>query len=181
MKKRGIAALEYLHAIVVPDEVFFKEAAEDEIRKAIKDKFEELGKNLPGHKHITGFTVIKEKLPRTVLGKIKRYEIQNKFLPIILKEDKRKNADLSEEEKVLLESDIGKKVVACAREALDIKTPINLNDSIELDLGADSLGIIELVTAIEKCFNVEIDEEMVKNGISTLKDLILKVKEKIHE
>ncbi|MEK6733027.1 MAG: AMP-binding protein, partial [Candidatus Omnitrophota bacterium] len=181
LKQKGIATLEYLHAIVVPDEVFFKGAAEDDIRKAIKDKFKELGRDLPGYKHIMGFTVIKESLPRTALGKIKRYEIQNKFLPVILKEDKRKDLDLSEEEKVLLESDIGKKVVACIREALDIKTPISLNDSIELDLGADSLGMIELVTAVEKCFNLEIDENMVKDGISTVKDFILKVKETIHE
>ncbi|MDP2911282.1 MAG: AMP-binding protein [Candidatus Omnitrophota bacterium] len=171
LRQKGAGKIEYLHAVVVSDKT----------REKIKEKFEELGKGLPGYKHIMGFTIIKESLPRTVLGKLKRYEIEKKFLPVILEEEKRKEILLSEEEKVLLESDIGKKVVACIREALDIKTPISLNDSIELDLGADSLGIIELVTAVEKCFNVEIDEEMVKDGISTVKDLILKVKEKIHE
>ena len=170
-RQKGAGKIEYLHAVIVSDKT----------RDQIKEKFEELGKGLPGYKHITGFTIIEESLPRTVLGKLKRYEIEKRFLPVILEEGKRKEILLSEEEKVLLESDIGKKVVTCIREALDIKTPISLNDSIELDLGADSLGIIELVTAVEKCFNVEIDEEMVKDGISTVKDLILKVKEKIHE
>ncbi|MDP2921701.1 MAG: AMP-binding protein [Candidatus Omnitrophota bacterium] len=170
-RQKGAGKIEYLHAVIVSDKT----------REEIKEKFEEIGKGLPGYKHIMGFTIIKESLPRTVLGKLKRYEIEKKFLPVILEEGKRKEILLSGEEKVLLESNIGKKVVACIREALDIKTLISLNDSIELDLGADSLGIIELVTAIEKCFNVEMDEEMVKSGISTVKDLILKVKEKIHE
>ena len=50
-------------------------------------------------------------------------------------------------------------------------------DSIELDLGADSLSIVELVTAVEKEFNIELDEEVISGKISTVRDIILTVKE----
>ena len=168
---------EYLHAIIAPNETFLKEHREDEIRDIIKKEFEEIGKGLPGYKHIMGFTVIKDSLPRTVLGKIKRYEIQKKFLPIILEEDRRKDAIASAEDKALAESDIGRKVISCVKEALDIKTDIMPGDSIELDLGADSLSIVELVTAVEKEFNIELDEEVISGKISTVRDIILTVKE----
>ena len=154
---------------------------EDQMRNAIKEKFEELGKELPAYKHITGFTLMKEKLPITVLGKIKRYEVQKKYMAVILEEEEKKEALLSEEERILAESDIGRKVIACIKEALDIKTPIKLSDSIELDLGADSLGIIELASGLEKRFGLKIDEYISKKGISTVKDLILKVKDFVEE
>jgi acyl carrier protein len=60
---------------------------------------------------------------------------------------------------------------------LDIKSPIRLNDSIELDLGVDSLAMVELVCAVEKDFNIELDEKVVSSGITTVKDIILTVKE----
>ncbi|MCX5693100.1 MAG: AMP-binding protein [Candidatus Omnitrophica bacterium] len=176
-RQKGASKIEYLHAIIAPKEASLEDFKEGEARDVIKKELEELGKELPGYKHIMGFTVIKDNLPRTVLGKIKRYEIEKKFFPIILEEEKRKESILSEGERILAESDIGKKVIFCIKEALDISTPIKLSDSIELDLGADSLGVIELASSIEKCFGVELDEDMLQRGVSTVRDLILKVKE----
>lgn len=181
LRQKGGAKIEYLHAVIVPDEGFFKGSQEDKMRNIIKEKFEELGKELPAYKHITGFTVIKENLPRTVLGKIKRYEVQKKYMVVILEGESKKDAFLSEEERILAESDIGRKVIACIKEALDLKTEIKLSDSIELDLGADSLGIIELASGIEKCFGLRLDEYISKKGVSTVKDLILKVKEMVEK
>jgi long-chain acyl-CoA synthetase len=181
VRQKGSASIEYLHAIIAPDEEFFQNAQEGEVRNIIKEKFEELGKELPAYKHITGFTVIKEGIPKTVLGKIKRYEVQKKFLPVILEEERKRDAFLSEEDRILTESGIGKKVIDCIKEALSIKTQIKPSDSIELDLGGDSLGIIELASSIEKCFGLRVDEYISKKDVSTVRDLILKVKEMLED
>ena len=181
LRQKGSVKIEYLHAVIVPDEGFFKGSQEDKMRNIIKEKFEELGKELPAYKHITGFTVIKDNLPRTVLGKMKRYEVQKKYMAVILEGESKKDAFLSEEERMLAESDIGKKVISCIQKALDIKVQIKLSDSIELDLGADSLGIIELASGIEKCFGLRLDEYISKKGVSTVKDFILKVKEMVEK
>ncbi len=179
VRQKGSSKIEYLHGVIVLDEGFFKDCREGDIRKAVTERFEELGKELSAYKHITGFTIIKENLPRTALGKIKRYEVQNKYMSLILKEEGKKEGILSEEDRILAESDIARKVIVRIKEALGLKTEIKLSDSIELDLGADSLGIIELASGLEKCFGLNMDEYVSKKGVSTVKDLILKVKEMI--
>jgi len=174
LKKKGRGNIEYLHAVVVPDFEFFKERGEINLRNVIKNSFENLSKDLPSYKRIVGFTVTQEVIPRTLLGKIKRYELQKKFLPIILDEGE-KEKEVPFEEKELLESDTAKELISCVKDALDIKTPVHLSDSIELDLGVDSLGRVELLCAIEKRFNIDIPEEMVAGEIFTVKDLFLKI------
>jgi len=174
LKKKGRANIEYLHAVVVPDLEFFRERGEMNVRRVLNNTFENMSKDIPSYKHIMGFTVTQDSLPRTVLGKIKRYEVEREFLPIILNEE-RKEEDLTPEEKNLSESLIVKELIGCIKKALDIKTPIRLRDSIELDLGVDSLGRVELLCAIEKHFNIHIPEEMVAGEIFTVKDLVSKV------
>jgi len=77
----------------------------------------------------------------------------------------------------LLQSDTAKRLIACIKDALEIKGDAHLNDSIELDLGVDSLTRVELVLAVEKCFNIEISDEMIAAGIFTVKDILTKVEE----
>ncbi|MFC1667493.1 AMP-binding protein [Candidatus Omnitrophota bacterium] len=180
LKEKGRGKIEYLHAIVVPDLEFFKKRGEMNVRKVIKDNFDNLSKALPGYKHVMGFSITQEGLPRTVLGKIRRYEIENKFLPVILSEG-REERGIGDEDKVLLESDVAKKLIACIKETLGIKTTMHLQDSIELDLGLDSLGRVELVCAIEKYFNIEIPEEMIAGDIFTIKDLLLRIENLLRE
>ncbi len=180
LKKKGRGNIEYLHAVVVPDFEFFKERGEINLRKVLKNSFEVLSKDMANYKHIVGFTVTKENLPRTLLGKIKRYEVEKKFLPIILDEDK-KEKDISFEEKELLESDTAKELLSCVKDSLEITSPVHLSDSIELDLGVDSLGRVELLCAIEKHFNIDLPEEMVAGEIFTVKDLLSKIEDALKE
>jgi len=172
--------LEYLHAVVVPDLEFFKERGEMNIRRVIKSTFDNLSKDLPAYRHIMGFTVTQENLSRTVLGKLKRYEIEKKFMPIIL-DEKEKEKVVTPEDKELSKSENAQKLIKCIRDALDIKGPVRLNDSIELDLGVDSLGSVELLLAIEKCFGIEFPEEMVAGEIFTVKDVLARVEEMLGE
>ena len=176
LKGKGDSKLEYLHAIVVPDLEFFQERGEINMNQVLKAAFDNLSKDIPGYRHIMGFTVTKEALARTVLGKLKRYEIEKTFPPVIL-EEKEEEKVVSSEDKALLESDTAKRLIACIKDALEIKGDVHLNDSIELDLGVDSLTRVELVLAVERCFNIEISDEMIAAGIFTVKDILAKVEE----
>ena len=175
VKEKAGGRLEYLHAIVVPDLEFFKARGEMNIKKVIGNNFESLSKDTAPYKHIMGFTVTGEPLPRTVLGKIKRYEVQKKFLPLILEEGRKREA--APDEKELTGSATAQKLILCIKDALDIEGQVSLSDSIELDLGVDSLSRVELVLAIEQCFDVEFPEEMVAGEIFTVKDILLKVEQ----
>lgn len=180
IKEKGGGKLEYLHGIIVPDTEFFKERGEMNPRQVVASIFDNLSQGVPGYRRIMGFTLTQTPLPRTVLGKLKRYEIKNKFLPLILEEGKKKQ-ELSSEDKDLLESDIGKKLIGCLKESLDIRGAMHPSDSIELDLGVDSLSRVELMLAIEKRFDVDIPDEMAVAEIFTVKDLILKIGELLKE
>lgn len=181
LKQKGKGRIEYLYAVVVPDLEFFKRRGEMNIRVVIKNVFENLSKDLPSYKHVMGFTVTQDSLPRTVLGKIKRYEVEKKFMPLILKEQRGEEEKIMPEEKGLFESGITRQLIDCIKDTLNIKTPVRLHDSIELDLGVDSLGRVELMLAVERCFNIDIPEEMIAGEIFTVKDLLLKVEELIKE
>lgn len=175
LKKKSGVMLEYLHAVVVPDLEFFKERGEMNVRKVIRNVFDNLSKDLPGYKHIMGFSVTQEDLPRTVLGKLKRYEIEKKIMPVILEGERQEEKEPLPEDKKLAESDTAKKLIECIKDTLDIASPVHLSDSIELDLGVDSLGRVELVLAVEKCFDVEFPQEMIAGEIFSVKDVLLKV------
>jgi len=180
LKDKGGSKLEYLHAVVVPDLEFFKERGEMNVQKVIKATFDNLSRDLPSYKHIMGLSITQEALPRTVLGKLKRYEIEKKVMPVIL-DEKKTEKELTPQEEAMAESPNAKRLIKCIQDALDVKGPIHLNDSIELDLGVDSLGRVELVLAIEKCFNITFPEEMVAGEIFTIKDILLKVEELLGE
>ncbi|MBU1061749.1 MAG: AMP-binding protein [Candidatus Omnitrophica bacterium] len=177
LKDKGKAKIEYLHAIVVPDLEFFKERGEMNLRIVIKNTFDNISKVLPSHKHIMGFTITKDSLPRTLLGKIKRYEVEKKFLPVILDEAPEEEDVLSGEDKSLSETEIAQRLIKCLQDSLEIKGPISLGDSIELDLGIDSLGRVEAICAIEKCFDIQLSEEMAGGEIFTVKDLLFNVQD----
>jgi len=73
--------LQFLKAAVVPDPVFFEENNGDMkvIKKKLVEKFEKVSRKLSFHKRINYFFVTFSSLPRTRTGKIKRYEVKEKY------------------------------------------------------------------------------------------------------
>ena len=71
--------IESLHAVIVPDFDFFRKKNIGDIRSTIRWELENLGRGLPAYKHILGFSLVKEDLPRTALKKIKRYEVRERM------------------------------------------------------------------------------------------------------
>ncbi len=65
--------IDTLHAVVVPNLEYFKQKNETDIRSKIRWEIENLGNTLPSYRHIMGFTLTREDLPRTALRKIRRY------------------------------------------------------------------------------------------------------------
>ncbi|MFH1868453.1 MAG: AMP-binding protein [Candidatus Omnitrophota bacterium] len=167
---------DYLHAVVLPDFDYLKERGEMNVYDVLKNRFEDVSRCLPSYKHIMGFVVINEPLARTALGKIKRYEVEKRYIDDILsrRPDTKREILLPEEERVL-GKDTARKVIGYLRENFDIKTDIRLNSSIEIDLGIDSLGRAELLSAMERAFGVKLPERMVAASIFTVNDLIASI------
>ena len=58
------------------------------------------------------------------------------------------------------------KILQCLKEISGIKRRIILEDSLELDLGIDSLGRIELTSALESAFSADLKVEAISRAFS---------------
>ncbi|MEA3489237.1 MAG: AMP-binding protein [Candidatus Omnitrophota bacterium] len=162
-----------LWALVVPNVEFFKKYGVANMREAVKERIANVSKHMPAYQRLMGFTLTFEALPRTLLGKIKRFEVRNVYSAGITdKEYAVEKKEPSEEDIELMESPVGRKVIDLLGKQPGIKKKVFPSDLLELDLGIDSLGRIELASGLEKVFKTGIKEEVVGEAV-TVRDLIV--------
>lgn len=158
-----------LRAIVVPDFEFAKTARISNLQEALKTEINNVSLGLPQYLRIKGFTLHSDPLPRTPLGKLRRFMVTD----LITGESKTRGA--KEEDKSLLEDEVGRKVVECIKPLLREQVVIRSNDNLELDLGFDSLAKIELAAAIEHTLSIDLPDNFVA-GIQTVGELVDSIK-----
>ena len=161
---KEIAVTEYkeqLVAIIYPDFDQIKAKQIVNIKDAIKwEVIDKYNVTAPNYKKIHDIKIVKEELPKTRLGKIRRFMLKD------LIEDKVESNDKKEEKKVV-------EVPAEMKEKFDIinkyideryhKT-IDLDSHIELDLGFDSLDIVEFMNFLNETFGITlVEQDFVEN------------------
>ncbi len=103
--------------------------------------------SLAPYKRVMKFTLIKDELPRTKLGKIQRFRLAEYAARSRVK--KKDDADGF--------SDSYRAVKQYLQTQIDMD--IHPDDHIEFDLGLDSLGKLGLISFIESSFGVKLDEK----------------------
>lgn len=156
-----------LHAVIVPDFDYAKRAMIGNISDSLIWSINSIAMKIPEYMRIKGFTLYPNPLPRTPLGKLRRFMVKE-----ILKE---KRFEIKKEEPVILD-DFSKRVIECIRMQLKERIPIKLTDNLELDLGFDSLMRLELLSALESSFSVSLPETFITE-VQTVQDVISKMKE----
>jgi len=173
----GTAEEDRLSAVVVPDADYCRKVGLVDINSTIRWELENLSEELASYKRIKGYIIVKEGLPRTRLGKIKRYEVKNKYLDE-LKGAKLKDAmeetPSTDEDIRLISSDVGRRMIEVLNKYAKLEKQIFPADHIELDLGIDSLGRVELIIALEQALNIRIPNELMSK-VFTVKELILEI------
>ena len=173
----GEAQEERLAAVVVPDTDYCRKLGEVDLNSIIRWELENLSQGIAPYKRIKGYIIVKEDLPRTRLGKIKRYEVKNKYLDE-LKGIKLKGAmgeiPATDEDLRLLTCGVGRSIIDALKKSAKLERQITPSDHIELDLGIDSLGRVELIIALEQALNIRIPNELMTK-VFTVKELILQI------
>jgi len=135
-----------LLAIIHPDKEALKKDEKFNIRETIKWKvIDRYNQKASSYSKILDFRLIDTELPKTRLGKLKRFKLHE-----MLKEDRKEAAVKKPQDETyrLLEEFLH----SVTAETID---PLG---HLEIDLGIDSLGKIELQSFIESSFGIEIDD-----------------------
>lgn len=98
---------------------------------------------------ILEYKIIESELPKTRLGKIQRFKLSSLFT----------NQNVQKEEKIEKPSNKEYLVIEEYIENLKNIKNIHPDDKFEIELGLDSLDLVELITYIDSHFNVKLNEK----------------------
>jgi long-chain acyl-CoA synthetase len=160
-----------LEAAVVPDFDHLRKMNLSNSRETIAFKLEDLAKDQPPYKRITGLKIFKDPFPVTRLGKLKRGLVRELYL----KSGEQAGKPATTVESDLLSTPVAKKVLACL-EPFSAKQSIVPDDNLELDLGLDSLARVELVVSIERSFDISLPESF-GSELFTVKDIVSRIQD----
>lgn len=156
-----------LEAVIVPDTEYLKRQGIANIREALSWEINSISRRLPPYKRLMGYTLYPEPLPKTPLGKFRRFMIKE----LISKKPKP-----PVDEPIFLEDETAMRVAKCIKSVLKEQRGLRLSDNLELDLGIDSLGRLEVVSSLEAEFSVRLPEGFASE-VQTIKDIVSKLKE----
>jgi long-chain acyl-CoA synthetase len=163
---------EVLHAIIVPDMDEFRKRGQTAIMESIRFEIENLSKQVPSYYRLHSLSVRNDPLPRTVTRKLKRFEIQQEENERIKARDSRGTPVREPEpDHAQLREGAGVVLAELIRQARPDAGVLSPSMNVELDLGFDSLGRVELLGLAEARLGVHIDEQEMAR-IFTLGELI---------
>ncbi len=160
-----------LEAAVVPDFDYLRKMNLSNSRETIAFAIEDIAKDLPSYKRITGLKIFKEPLPVTRLGKIRRTKVK----VLYSQSDKRVEEKVQAPDTWPQADPVMKKLITCL-EPFSAKKQIIPDDNLEIDLGLDSLARVEMVVSIEKSFGISLPDTF-GSEVFTVKDVILKIQQ----
>jgi len=170
---REIAIFEHkgaLAALVVPSLEASRAGGAMHLDTAIRIELASIARALPSYQQLAGFAIVRESLPRTRLGKYRRF-----LLPAIYEQARSSKAgepvaELSAEDKALLLEPVAHQVYDLLLRRYP-QGPLRLDASPLLDLGIDSLEWISFGLELEDRLKLRLSESEI-GSVVTVRDLL---------
>jgi long-chain acyl-CoA synthetase len=176
-RKPGEPLSERLHGVIVPNFDVLREHKIVNIREVIRYDVDGISATLPATKRILSYDIWQDDLPRTTTRKLRRNEIEKKLLAMYasgkVEEITAKERAFSDDDRIWLATpDVQRalKVIADAA-GKDRQKQIHPDDSLELDLGLDSMERVELLTDLTHSMGAEV-EDSVASEVYTVRELV---------
>ena len=148
-----------LKAIVVPNQASMQGLNPEEIEEKIKWKvIHEYNQSVSPYKKIMNFIVTNDELPRTRLGKIRRFKLAEFSASKVVREEEVVEDIALEEYKIIADFIASEK-----------NCNVRPNDHLEFDLALDSLDTVGLLVFIQSTFGIAMETEQLINFSSILK------------
>jgi long-chain acyl-CoA synthetase len=173
---REIALLERagdLVALVRPDVEAIKAIGITLIEDPIRVWISQAAQRLPPYQRLSGFVIVEQALPRTRLGKYRRFLLPPLYERALTKQTHGGPVPLSEADRAVLAAPTAAAVWTLLQKRYADK-PLALDADLAFDLSIDSFDWMEIALELEHGLGVQLTSEMVA-GLRTVRDLIVAV------
>jgi long-chain acyl-CoA synthetase len=166
-----------LVALIVPEAGATRESHGPDLEVLIRAEIGEQSRQLPSHHRLSDYVISLDPLPRTHLGKLRRYQLKARF-----EQAKRQGREplretgplpierMSPEDQQLLENPNARQVWHwLAHRFPDVQLTPETN--LQLDLGIDSLAWLGLTLELREATGTDLDQEAI-GRIETVRDLL---------
>ena len=170
---REIAVLERagdLVALVRPDVDAIKAIGVTLLEDPIRVWLSQAAQELPPYQRLSGFVIVEQALPRTRLGKYRRFLLPELYEKALTKGIQGPPPPLSPADRVLLAAPTAAVVWRMLQERCAGK-PLALDANLAFDLGIDSFDWMEIALELEDSLGIHLTSEIVV-GLRTVRDLI---------
>lgn len=177
---KEIAIMEYnnhLMAVVYPDFDLIKHRNITNIKESLKwEIIDKYNVTAPKYRKILEVKIVKNELPKTKLGKVRRFML-NDFLKGEVVEEGAEGTVVNQQSKKEIEvPEELKEIYTTLKENIErnYDAQVTPDAHLELDLGLDSLDIVEILSFVESSYGVKIKEEEFTNikNVLTLAEFI---------
>lgn len=170
---REIAILEHegrLVALVQPDPARVRAMGTLNLREGIRVALAERAQGLPGWQHLSGFALTDHPLPRTRLGKYRRFLLPELYQRALVGGAQREPRQLTAEDHILLQDPTANAVWALLQD----RYPGQILDpdvNLSLELNVDSFTWMELTITLQDRYGIQLSEPDI-SAIETIRDLL---------
>lgn len=159
-----------LHALVRPDTEAIRQSGTPRIEDSLRVALGSVAQSLPSYQRLAGYAVVQQPLPRTRLGKYRRFLLPDLYEKARSRRAAPESETLSAEDRACLEQPLAREVW----QLLERRYPqasLSLDGSLQLDLGIDSLEWITLGLELERRVGIQLNEAELAE-VYTVRDLI---------
>lgn len=170
---REIAVLEQegrLVALVQPDPARVREMGTMNLREGIRVALAERAQSLPVYERLSGFALTDRPLPRTRLGKYRRFMLPDLYQQALTGGPRREARRLSPADQALLEDPTANAVWMFLRERY-LQRALDLDVNLSLELNVDSFAWMELTITLQDRYGIQLTEADIST-IDTIRDLL---------
>jgi long-chain acyl-CoA synthetase len=179
---REMAVLEQqgmLTALVRPDPAHVREMGTTNLREGIRVILAEKAQDLPSYQRLSGFALTDQLLPRTRLGKFRRFLLPRLYQEALAGGPRRQVRLLGPEDQLLLQDPMANTIWTLLREQYP-QQAVDLDVNLGLDLNLDSFGWMELAITLQDRCGIRLTDADIA-GVDTLRDLLARCRDKQRE